>query len=654
MVLIAALYFLVVAFLLGYSLTSWKSAFKDGSEAVIMGVGIGLSSIPLLGVILNVVGMPIHWALILLLSLLLPIYRLARGRVRLSIGKFKLDKYLIILLVIFAALFVMMEKGSFRYPWFEDTDPYSHAASASFISMTHSFSKPADMFVTHYSEPYPQGMPILMGVLHQLEPSVNKTLKFFNAFIISLSILFFYYLSRRLTHSRNLSLLGAFFLASIPSFQSHFIFAQNYALTMFFPALYSLLRIRDDKRWAIPAVISVSSVLLTQQLSSVVLAFFIGGILLFMLIEAFRKKSFNEFLIVAGASIIAAILVFAIFYVPVIHRFGMKALSSQYTLGQDPLHKSFFNFADSSSVRFLTLTDFVHPCMGSKLLGGCPAGYPNKTDNPTGFGWVLFLLFVVGLFYALSRLKDIFIHPEKNTALAVSLVWFFLTFIGVIGDRLPFKILPNRWWAFMSIPVVILAAYGLVYLVKLFRQFKVSPSIVITVVLLGVLLTSFKPKYIVNNSLWMPHVYDGQTEIMSFLKGGKLDGYLWLLTLPKNTPVFDFCMGDDIIFASDGVSFPWDPEVPLHRYRVSREKELWDNRVYANMSNTSRSDMMSEEPGRFSSWLKGKGFKYITINARCARYFGGNKTVERIRMLSSSGFFRVAHQAQGFVAMRVV
>lgn len=638
MLIITLVYLLIVCWGLGYTLTFWKDSFDDFSEALIMRIAIGLAALPLLGAILNVVSLPIHWVLILILALIFPVYKLIKEKFSTLKTTPKIDLYQVLVLIFFGIILVTMVKGSFIYPWFEDTDPYSHATATRMIATLHTFSKPVDMYVTHYAEPYPQGMPIVMGILHQIEPSISTTLKFFNAFIVSISILFFYYFTKLFTKNAKIAVYATGLYAALPSAHSHFIYSQSYGLTLFFPALYALLLIKNNKWWILPSAIAISGVLLTQQLTSVVLALFLGSLALVVFYNDYRNKNYTTFWRTVCAIIFGGVFAFAFFYIPEFYRFSSSELQHQYTLDTDPMHKSFFNFVDSASVRFLTLTDFVHPCIGATLFGGCPKGYPNKTDNATGFGAVIFILLLIGIIYAVTAAKKI-LNDDKDhnklLAIGVTVLWLLFTILGSIGDYLPFKILPNRWWAFLSIPVALLAAYGILNLIAFAKAFKIPSSAVLIVIVLAVSFTSFWPKYTISTSIWMPHVYEGQTEIVSYLQQGKLEGYLWLKTLPPKTPVFDFCMDDDIVIASDAAAFPWDKEVKEYK-------------------STPLVKMMNTTIPEFSSWLKQKSFKYVTINARCSGMFGQNETIARINALQNSGLLRVAHNIQGFIAWEIM
>ena len=78
------------------------------------------------------------------------------------------------------------------------------------------------------------------------------TLKFFNALIISLGILFFFFAAKRFTNNKRVALISTAVLAFIPSFLSHFIWAHALIPILAIVALYCFERIRKDWKWMFP------------------------------------------------------------------------------------------------------------------------------------------------------------------------------------------------------------------------------------------------------------------------------------------------------------------------------------------------------------------------------------------------------------------
>ncbi|MCF7861344.1 hypothetical protein K9M79_03775 [Candidatus Woesearchaeota archaeon] len=640
---ITLLFFISTAYGFGYTITTLFGRKDHDIEINVMRLGIGLGIIPMLGILMNLIGIPLDYRIFWFLALIMPVVDLIRHHKKFikAISGFKpvsLKKsfvYFLIVLVCFGFIFSMFHKGSFSYPWLEDGDPYHHVAAAQYIAHSNTFSKPADMYIAWYLEPYPVGYPVLMGLLTQTNWDVVWTLKFFNALIVSLSIPFFYFMAKRFFKNSTKALFATIFLTVIPAFQSHFIFSESLALMLFFPAIYCVLKIDDNKYWAFIAMPVIAAVLTTQQLSTFIFAGLMGT---YWLIKAIAKKNLLPYVIVAG---VGGGLLAASFYVPTFFKYSFDKAAISATADSDPLHVAWYNYADSSSVRDLGVTDFVHPCMGSGLFSGCPKSpsgsvpYGNKTDNPTGFGWVMFLLILFGaIITAMLLYSNIKKEGLGDYKYLILLVWLGFLFLMVIGDKLPVKILPNRCWAFLCIPAVMVAANGWNYAVtavkKLWKIPRYIPGAVIVILLI---FTSWVPKETINTSSWSPHVFIPSAD------NNDLRAYMGLSGLPMNTYVFDFCKPDRVIMASGMMSPIWDPEIYDYRYSIENKLYQWDQDVFRNITSVDNSRMLSSSPIEFSNWLKSKGYSIILIGPDCDEKFGPNTSIRRFEELRDSGLF---------------
>ena len=93
------------------------------------------------------------------------------------------------MLVVFAFTFYIYGSGAFNYPYLEDDDPWGHAEGVKYMAIEKNAFGPGTEY-TGYINPYPPTYDTLMGILHQTNDSVYWTLKFFNALIISLSVIY--------------------------------------------------------------------------------------------------------------------------------------------------------------------------------------------------------------------------------------------------------------------------------------------------------------------------------------------------------------------------------------------------------------------------------------------------------------------------------
>jgi len=143
---ITILLFFIYTWGLGFAITSFVKNSENFFERNLMRMGIGLGVIPILGVFLNFLHIPLHWIVFLLLSIAIPIYSLLKKKDKLTEITFpkpnllkikKSNLYIAVVFILFFILLYVMVKGSFAYPWLEDSDPWHHAVSAKYIAIKH-------------------------------------------------------------------------------------------------------------------------------------------------------------------------------------------------------------------------------------------------------------------------------------------------------------------------------------------------------------------------------------------------------------------------------------------------------------------------------------------------------------------------------------
>ncbi|MDP3640715.1 MAG: phospholipid carrier-dependent glycosyltransferase, partial [Nanoarchaeota archaeon] len=270
---------------LGFTATSFvRDKPSNIWERQLLNLGIGLGIFPILSIFLNFLHVPLDWRIFLLLSLAFPLGVFVRKIAKKQLPTVKdiltnlkpqvrLTKSNLILLgvlCIFAFSFFMYTKGAFSYPYLEDEDPWGHSVGVKYVALEKNaydppVGEPGQVDpVLSYIDPYPPAYDILLGILHQTSPELQWTMKFFNALIISLSLIFFYLFAKEFMRNQNKALLATFFLAAIPAYLSHFIWAHALAVTIFFPTVYAFYKIREDSRWMYPAIILLASVWVSQ------------------------------------------------------------------------------------------------------------------------------------------------------------------------------------------------------------------------------------------------------------------------------------------------------------------------------------------------------------------------------------------------------
>lgn len=230
----------------------------DWLEKLIMRFGVGLAAFSVEGVILNLLHIPLDYRVFLGSGLLILIAALAKNKPfsssesrkifsRLQLcWKSKNFWYALFMLVLFAVTAKMYIGGTFKYTYFEDTDPWGYTAVAHYIGEAKTFSVP--YYSLQYNEPYTQGYQIVMGVLSQTNDSIYWTMKFFSALIISFGVLFMYYFARRFSGDEEIAVLAGFFLFAVPAWVSHFVFSLHYNMTIFVVLLYVLAQLMAGQR----------------------------------------------------------------------------------------------------------------------------------------------------------------------------------------------------------------------------------------------------------------------------------------------------------------------------------------------------------------------------------------------------------------------
>lgn len=605
------LLFFVYIWGLGFGISYFLPSSKNFLERNLMRIGIGLGTLPILIVLLNLFRIPLDWRIFLVLSLMFPLYRLYKDRNRLQNIKlkFRLTKsnlaILLVLLMFFATLF-MYEKGAFAYPWLEDDDPWIHATSAKYISIEKTvFEEDPFAQIFQYVDAYPPGYSGMMGILHQTSPDLQWTLKFFNSLIISLSIIFFYFFVLYFLGSRNKALFATFVLVVVPSYLSHFIWALSLIIPLFFVVLYTMERTEEDRKWIFPGIIVYSSMLVTQPSmaakTSVMLAiyWFVKWIV--------KKKFFNpSFWIIAGG------LLLSMFWW--IERF--IAYGNLDTLFRTGLHqggaesaKSLFEWRSVGTAdRIYTFKDFFI------------AHKTNMINNPIGLGIFITILLLISLFFIIIFYKSLF--KKENQNMFIILGWLLFTFQGIHGARLPIQFIAFRYWMIFAVSVAIFLPYGLWKLFSIAKRFGIPQIVILLIFILGMWFTSGIQKYTVNTAQWPPGI--------GWRSNEEIQGYMWLRTLPIDTNIYTFSANGKKVLGMGMYNCYWCED----------EIEFMNG-------------IIDETPDNIHSFLKSKQYEYIIIDTSYVLEHGANKTSDQLQSLANSGKFTPVFQNQGFFIFNI-
>jgi hypothetical protein len=411
----------------------------------------------------------------------------------------------------------------------------------------------------------------------------------------------------------------------IPSYLSHFIWAHALAVTLFFPAMYCLERIKEDKKWMWPSMMVIAGIFVTQPTQAVKIGLLMAG---YFVIKSVLSKKFlvHTFL----AMVLGVTASFSWWFnkwqsLIGYHTSSILASDKYSYLGAlEPTSlimkiKTAFPNNSGTATRVYTFADFF------------VAKAQNMINNPIGVGVVLSLLLLASILFICFKYKSML----KNHYLAITLFWFITTFLLVnsMTFNLPIGLFAFRVWMLMAIPISILVGEIIWVMYKAGRSIEkqiklkhVLSGLLILLVVLGIWFTSGKQKYAVNTAAWGP---GGSWSSME-----ELQGYVRLFELPANSKVYPL--------GGDYYSF-------LYLAGFDKSACLWcDDEVEFGNRNINLS---SEQ---IHSWLKEKDYEYTLIDGKFAIKHGANETNEKINDLLSSNLFQPVQQAQATLLLRVV
>jgi len=607
---LAVILFFVFCYGLGTACTFfWK---EKGYEKHLMRIGIGLAAWVVLLILLDFFNLPLDWKLVLAVSLLCWAWVLYRNRKELSF-KIPIPNILtIVALVLFGLTLFMYAKGAFAYPWLEDDDPWAHATGIKYVSLERNFNDLHNQF--GYINPYPPGYDGIFGVLHQVSPHLVWTMKFFNALISSLGILFFAFFAKRFLKSTPKALAATTIFAMIPSYLSHFIWAHSLSITLFIVSLYCLVRIAESKQWILPTIILIGGIAFTQP--SKLLKYSAMFFIFLVFISLSRKKlAWPEIGAVAGGYALS-LLWWGTRAVTLLSGVGNPASKVGATSGLWGTIQRLFPPGSGTGTRAYTFSDFFI------------AKGQNMINNPLGWGIAISLLLVIAIIVILMNYKN---YPgEEKSRTQILLFWLLFTFLGVnsLTFNLPVGFHAFRFWMLLAIPVSLLAAEGFLFvsdfLVK--QKIPMAASILLLVALL--FFTAGLQKYQVNISQWPPGAF--------WTSGEELQGYLSLLSLPPDTRVFTYQNPE--------------PVIGLNAFDCMWCDDVFEFRKGALLANATE----------LHAWLKEHDYEYLIISGMAVRELQekyGNQTLEmvnrRVTDLATSQLFFPAFQNQAVVLFKV-
>ena len=165
------------------------------------------------------------------------------------------------------------------------------------------------------------------------------------------------------------------------------------------------------------------------------------------------------------------------------------------------------------------------------------------------------------------------------------------------------------------------------FLIKIAKKIKISSSIVVIIIIIGILMTSGYQKYKVNTAIW---------PFQDFTSMDEMQSYLWLKNLPIDTKVLPLCFRDFSVIGMDKLSYRWEPAIRKFK-----------------------DDSINKTPEQIHSFLKKWGYEYIVIDVHCIEKFGQNETDEKLKEIATSPYFKLAYptsenQPRGAFIFKVV
>jgi hypothetical protein len=497
--LLAVVFFAFVVSGLGHTVLVFTRANRAANPytAALETAGVGVAAFSFLGVVLNLLHVPLRPLPYLAVASVGPLTsiatRLRRGKTERPDAQWDTEETLcaIALGMVLIVFFMIYYRGANAYPYLEDDDSWMHAEAALYFAKQHTFSVDPSLRAlgdfAFYLEPYPPTYDVIMGVLRQIHTSVYETLKLFNVALVTLALANSYLLCREYLESARKGLLAVFILAVLPSFMTHFIWSQSLAMCVFPVAVYAALKALDDPTWVLVAVLAVASLLVTQPVVSMMAGVVLLLLLVFVFVEeageaeGLRASSIPRTLRLLTVGV-GGVNLSLLFWGAQVAKWGIAGIArlkgAELTTG----------WQNDYALRHYTLDETLFP-------------HPTKIDQATGWGPVVAGALLLGLIAAaLAAIQS----GRARHLLAWFAVLFYVVFAPTFG-------LPSwgsdRTWAYLAVPVALLASSGIFAFASLVgRNTPLGPATIIGAAL-GILATSAPVKIEEETSVWPPGIH---------------------------------------------------------------------------------------------------------------------------------------------------
>lgn len=580
--------FFLLSFSFGYLLTFFVKPWGSALERFFMRVGIGMAVVIVLAVVMNLMGIILDWKIFLVLSLLIlaSILVFNRKNLTFSLKITKEDAYAGAAVIIAILSLWMYASGAFSYPYLENDDPWTHAVVVSYVAQEKVLAD-TPTYNFKFLDPYPPGFAVWLGLMHQIEPSISWVLKFYNALFIALGVLFFYFAAKQFIQDRRGALFATFVLASLPSFFTHFIWAHTLSIILFFPALYCLEKIEEDRRWGFAAGLVIAGILLTHPDEGLKILIMLG---LYFIVKSIYYRAIQK---EVGFALLGGVFVSLLWWATkaqgVLGRHVDKVLThpkyAEIQAAQGSIWgkiQAYFPYNQGTATRAYTFDDFFI---------AKPFGMINVH---VGWGIVATLLIFAALIYILWKHKEVL--KKEHYWIGVALAWFIFTFLGTnsMTFSLPVGLYAFRFWLLLAIPVALLSWLGVKTLLDANAKFKINAPalLIIGIVVVGVFFTATTAKYAQNaQAQWPPGA--------SWKTMEEVQLYASLEAFPVATKIFSFA-GKDEVIGMDKSSCLWCADYKEVQQGITNDDPLT---LYSNLKRLGY-EYMIFEVSSIDQWKK--------------------------------------------------
>ena len=609
-IIISVVLFFVILFCLGFGLLKICKINLDYDLflSFLIYLGTGLSLLVFLSFVFDIIGIPLHYSLFLFFSLILSGLGLFRSGFNFNFTWKKDYKYYIIVVLFVGLLFFTFYKGAFAYPYLEDDDPWGHAMAVKYIATEKTYNQEYPEQISHYLEPYPPTYDVIMAQMYQINGTVFYTLKMFNVILIALGMLSFFVFVFDI-FGIEAATASTIILIALPSYMSHFIWSHTLGLVLFFPAMFTAVKSIENRKWFVPAVVSIGAMMVAHPFVSVLFGIFY---IVFVLWNITNLEKFLRSFFIGLFGLLLGML----YWIQQIIRHGLNAVLYSHTGG--------FGGVSSVSAVHTQADLYINPAY--HIMDFLIAPIYTTIDQQTGFGVFAFVLMCCGVIYLLLNWKKYFTKFHY-----VVLVWLVIGFVGLLGGHLPFSILTHRFWAYVSIPFAIVSGVFVVWLLNRCKGFVFWTVLIILFIgIFGIPFTnddlivnkisSWQPKRIAETMQWPPGI--------AWSTVPELEGYMWMHDNIAGSRVFSLCKEEKLLAGFDlGTHYP---NKDVDEFRIGLSEKSVDNIV---------------------AFVE--GYDYVSLEYGCVK--DGYLTEEKLNNLANelSNVFEVVYLNEGIVVYRV-